>query len=72
LIKKRSGSWFSKLGGGGGGKRTSVVYENPPPEKKPKGPPPPKLPELNQLKAKIADDEGSLGGGEMFKNISGE
>ena len=72
LIKKKSGSWFSKLGGSSG-KRTSVVYENPPPEKKAKGPPPPKLPELNQLKAKIADDdEGSLGGGEMFKNIRGE
>lgn len=35
------------------------------------GPPPPKLPELNQLKAKIADDDrGSLGGDEMFRNIS--
>ena len=33
-------------------------------------PPPPKLPELNQLKAKIADnDEGSLGADDMFKNI---
>lgn len=73
LIKKKSGSWFSKLGGGSG-KRTSVVYENPAPEVvKHMGPPPPKLPELNQLKAKIADDdEGSLGGGEMFKNIRGE
>lgn len=38
------------------------------PEKK--GPPPPKLPELNQLKAKIQDnDEGSLGADDMFKNI---
>lgn len=75
LIKKKSGSWFSKLGGGGGGgKRTSVVFENTAPQqKKPMGPPPPKLPELNQLKAKIAaDDEGSLGGGDMFKNIRGE
>jgi hypothetical protein len=73
LIKKTSGSWFSKLGGGAG-KRSSIVYEDAPPEKKKaKGPPPPKLPELNQLKAKIADDdEGSLGGGEMFKNIRGE
>lgn len=72
LIKKKSGSWFSKLGGGAG-KRSSVVYEDAPREKKAKGPPPPKLPELNQLKAKIADDDdGSLGGGEMFKNIRGE
>jgi hypothetical protein len=73
LIKNKSGSWFSKLGGAGGGKRASVVYENTSQVKKPMGPPPPKLPELNQLKAKIADDdEGSLGGGEMFKNIRGE
>lgn len=76
---KRSTSWFRRLGssstGTTGGNRTSVVYENsnPPTVDKPekKGPPPPKLPELNQLKAKIADDdEGSLGGGEMFKNIN--
>lgn len=47
-----------------------MVYENPPPVVVKKGPPPPKLPELNMLKSKIADDdEGSLGGGEMFKNI---
>ncbi|PQE07393.1 hypothetical protein CJF32_00005288 [Rutstroemia sp. NJR-2017a WRK4] len=40
-------------------------------DRRPMGPPPPKLPELNQLKAKIADDDqGSLGGDEMFKNIS--
>ncbi len=73
LPKKRSGSWFSRLGGG---KRTSVVYENAAPQEtgtKSMGPPPPKLPELNQLKAMIADgDGGSLGGGEMFKNIRGE
>ncbi|QSZ37111.1 hypothetical protein DSL72_009203 [Monilinia vaccinii-corymbosi] len=42
------------------------VYTKPKP-----GPPPPKLPELNQLKARIADDDrGSLGGDEMFRNIS--
>ena len=70
-MKKASGSWFRRLGGTGGGNRTSVVYENSRPEEKvPMGPPPPKLPELNQLKAKIPDDdEGSLGGGDMFKNI---
>lgn len=66
LAKKKSGSWFKRLGSSSGGKRTSIIYE----DKKPlastapqptvkKGPPPPKLPELNQLKAKIADnDEG--------------
>jgi hypothetical protein len=66
LRTKRSGSWFRRLGSGG--QRSSVVYE----EKKivPMGPPPPKLPELNQLKAKIPeDDEGSLGAEDIFKNI---
>jgi hypothetical protein len=44
-----------------------VVYED---KKVPMGPPPPKLPELNQLKAKIPeDDEGSLGADDIFKNI---
>lgn len=73
LAKKKSGSWFKRLGSSNGSKRTSVIYE----EKKPvpapvvkKGPPPPKLPELNQLKAKIAEDDGgSLGADDMFKNI---
>lgn len=66
LINK-SGSWFRRLGSSGAGNRTSVVYED---KKVPIGPPPPKLPELNQLKAKIPeDDEGSLGGEDMFKNI---
>lgn len=49
-----------------------MVYENGAPEEKvqPMGPPPPKLPELNQLKAKVADDDqGSLGAEDMFKNI---
>lgn len=68
MKKKRSSSWFRKFTGGGLGesanKRTSIVYE----EKV--GPPPPMLPELNQLKAKVDDnDEGSLGGEDMFKNI---
>jgi len=50
-----------------------VIYENKPEVKVAKGPPPPKLPELNQLKHKVADnDEGSLGGGDMFSNIRGE
>jgi hypothetical protein len=66
LRTKRSGSWFRRLGSGA--QRPSVVYE----EKTvvPMGPPPPKLPELNQLKAKIPeDDEGSLGAEDIFKNI---
>ena len=69
LKKARSGSWFRRLGSKN---RSSVIYEA---EKKPQipvkmGPPPPKLPELNQLKAKVQDnDEGSLGAGDMFKDI---
>jgi hypothetical protein len=48
------------------------VYEESPVEKNAKGPPPPKLPELNQLKAKVGNnEEGSLGGEDMFKNIKG-
>lgn len=71
LAKKKSGSWFKRLGSSNGGPRTSVIYE----ERAPvvsvkKGPPPPKLPELNQLKAKIQEgDEGSLGADDMFKDI---
>lgn len=67
LRTKRSRSWFRRLGSGSS-VRSSVVYE----EKAvaPMGPPPPKLPELNQLKAKIPeDDEGSLGAEDIFKNI---
>ncbi|KAH8816808.1 hypothetical protein F5884DRAFT_235297 [Xylogone sp. PMI_703] len=70
LTRKKSGSWFKRLGGN----RSSVVFEDESfiEKKAPiqKGPPPPKLPELNQLKAKLDDnDEGSLGGEELFKNI---
>ena len=68
-MKKKSGSWFKRLTGSGGVDRTSMIIEereNP----LPKGPPPPKLPELSQLKSKVdADDGGSLGGEDMFKNI---
>lgn len=45
-------------------KRASIVYEE-----KPKGPPPPMLPELDQFKSKVLDDEGSLGADDMFKNV---
>jgi hypothetical protein len=73
LSRKKSGSWFRRLASSSNrNHRTSVVYENGPPQKTvPRGPPPPKLPELNQLKAKVEDDDkGSLGGDDMFKNIT--
>jgi hypothetical protein len=69
-LAKKSGSWFRRLGSSSEKKRTSIVYEKPQEKQVSMGPPPPKLPELNQLKAKVEDDDaGSLGGEEMFKNI---
>lgn len=74
LIKKKSGSWFKKLGSGEAGNRASMMFdskiieeEKPKPVKK--NPPPPKLPELNQFKAKVQGDQGSFGGDDLFKNI---
>jgi hypothetical protein len=66
---KRNGSWFRRLGSSN---RQSVIYENNSIEEKKvaKGPPPPTLPELNQLKSKVSEnDKGSFGGDDMFKNI---
>jgi hypothetical protein len=65
---KKSGSWFRRLGSSN---RTSVIYENKPDVKKvPSGPPAPKLPELNQLKSKVSEnDQGGFGGEDLFKNI---
>lgn len=52
-------------------RRMEIQMENFKPVYTKPSPPPPKLPELNQLKAKIADDDrGSLGGDDMFRNIS--
>ncbi len=67
LRTSKSGSWFRRLGSGSNMNRASMVYE----EKEVRmGPPPPKLPELNLLKARIPEnDEGSLGGEDIFKNI---
>lgn len=66
--KKRSSSWFRRTFIGGGddrpNKRSSIVYEE-----KPTGPPAPMLPELDQLKSKVLNDEGSLGAEDMFKNV---
>ncbi|PQE28459.1 hypothetical protein CJF30_00008181 [Rutstroemia sp. NJR-2017a BBW] len=78
IMKRKSGSWFRGFGSSSSNasKRAStspVLQESAKvnEDRRPMGPPPPKLPELNQLKAKIADDDqGSLGGDEMFKNIS--
>ncbi|RDW66806.1 hypothetical protein BP5796_09555 [Coleophoma crateriformis] len=74
LIKKKSGSWFKRLGGSDTGNRASMIFDSKiSEEEKPmsikKGPPPPKLPELNQFKAKVQADQGSFGGADLFKNI---
>lgn len=77
LMKKNSsGSWFKRLGSSSGRKRSDVILEekNLPVQHVPapavtRGPPPPKLPELNQLKARIADDDGGSLGKDLFKNI---
>jgi hypothetical protein len=67
LRTRKSGSWFRRLSSSSNVNRSSMMYEE---KKVPMGPPPPKLPELNQLEAKIPeDDEGSLGGEDIFKNI---
>ncbi|CZS91729.1 uncharacterized protein RAG0_02252 [Rhynchosporium agropyri] len=75
LAKKKSGSWFKRLGSS---RRSSTIYEDKsvvatttaPTAPVKIGPPPPKLPELDQFKAGIKnDDEGSLGAGDMFKDI---
>jgi hypothetical protein len=69
--KKRSSSWFSRFTGGSNKtakKRASTVWEEEPPSKKvDSGPPPPRLPELSQLKSRVAND--GLGGDDLFKNI---
>lgn len=68
--QQRSSSWFRRMSSNLGGSRTSVIYEEKRQNLVPMGPPPPKLPELSKLGAKIPeDDEGSLGGEELFKNI---
>jgi hypothetical protein len=68
LVKKKS--WFRRLSSV---PRTGTVYENEhePEQKRPAGPPPPMLPQLNELKAKIPeDDDGGFGGEALFKNIT--
>lgn len=63
---KRSSGWFRRLRGGES-KRSSLMFEQTPAptSTKPTGPPPPMIPELKELEK----DEGSLGGGDLFKNI---
>ena len=69
---KRSSSWFRRLGSSSynetnvAGSRTSVVFEEPPQKK---GPPPPTLPELKIGGRSVKEDDGGLGGADMFKNI---
>lgn len=69
---KRSSSWFRRLGSSsygesnGAGNRTSIVYEEAPQKK---GPPPPTLPELKIGGRSVKEDDGGLGGADMFRNI---
>lgn len=71
LKPKRSSSWFKRFS------NAPIQAQVPQQQQQsmdrkpiPKGPPPPRLPELNQLKSQIPeDDEGSLGAEDMFKNI---
>jgi len=57
-----NGNGSGNTNGNGNGNGIGVV-------RKDMGPPAPKLPELNQLKAKVDESTGSLGGGDMFANI---
>lgn len=73
LKAKKSSSWFKKFSSSERKNRNSLLVlpeskEQLPQPAKPaeKGPPPPKLPELKML-GKY--DEGSLGGGDMFRDI---
>lgn len=74
---KRSSGWFRRLRPGSASdsasKRASTIYQEPPKPQssKPAGPPPPMIPEFNTLgpKLDLGDDQGSLGGSDMFKNI---
>jgi hypothetical protein len=69
MDKKSRPSWFRRFSSNSG-TRTAVIYEEKRATIMPMGPPPPKLPELSKLGAKIPeDDEGSLGGADLFKNI---
>jgi len=69
-VKKTKPSWFRRFSSNHGGGKTAVIYEEKGASITPMGPPPPKLPELSKLRAKISeDDEGSLGGEDLFKNI---
>lgn len=65
---RRGSGWFRRLRGGDS-KRSSLIFEQTSAptttNSKPSGPPPPMIPELKELEK----DEGSLGGGDLFKNI---
>ena len=74
---KRSSGWFRRLRPGSASdsasKRASTIYQEAPKPQpsKPAGPPPPMIPEFSTLgpKLDLSGDQGSLGGGDMFKNI---
>ncbi|TQS34435.1 hypothetical protein Golomagni_05183 [Golovinomyces magnicellulatus] len=68
--KRRNFNWLSRFYGDSTGhgflkKRTSIVIE----ENVTKEPPVPMLPKLSQFKAMILEDDGGLGGEDLFKDI---
>ncbi|RKF71424.1 hypothetical protein GcC1_100026 [Golovinomyces cichoracearum] len=68
--KRRNFNWLSRFYGDSAGhgflkKRTSIVIE----ENVAKEPPVPMLPKLSQFKAMILEDDGGLGGEDLFKDI---
>jgi len=64
---KRSSGWFSRLGRSDS-KRVSAPVVSPTEEKKDTGPPPPMIPELREIKEKLALEDGEFGS-DLFKNI---
>jgi len=64
---KRSSGWFGRLGRSDS-KRVSAPIASPTEEKKDTGPPPPMIPELREIKEKLAIEDAEFGS-DLFKNI---
>jgi len=64
---KRSSGWFSRLRGSDT-KRESLTVASPTEEKE-TGPPPPMIPEISEIKSKLAIKDDAAFGSDLFKNI---